>query len=508
MLSSVLQHYKFGSQTRQLINIWIELFELIKILVHGYVSTMPRIFWRENNVFLKERWSAKGGYREALVIGMPLVVSMVSSTVMTFTDRMFLGNYSIESLAASVPASIVAFMFLSFFFGVAEYAGVFVAQYTGAERHGDVGRALWQGIWFCIPAWIFLASLWFVARPLFELSGHPPAVIDLEIEYFRVLTVGGGAFVLGGCLSCFFSGRGRTKPVMIISLLAMVINVPLDYCLINGIGPFPEMGIVGAGIATVFGYCLPVVCYGLMIFTPKNERMYQVISGWRYDRKLFARFIRFGLPGGVEFFLDIFAVTFFVFMVGRYGQVELASTNAVFSIYNIAFLPTIGLHIAASVMVGQAMGDKNPDMAAYSTKSVLHLAVAYMAVMALFFIGFPHVLMSLFRAHGEAGVNFEPVLNMGVVLMRYAAIFTMIDAIAIVYVGGLKGAGDTRFTMMTIGLSSMACIVLPLLALNLLDIRGIHGPWTCLLLYAIVLATIFMSRFRHGPWRKIRVIEH
>jgi len=442
------------------------------------------------------------------VIGMPLVVSMLSSTVMTFTARIFLGHYSIEALAASVPASIVAFMFLSFFFGVAEYAGVFVAQYTGAGRPKEVGHALWQGLWFCLPAWLFLASLWFIARPLFELSGHPPAVVDLEIQYFRVLTVGGGAFVVGGCLSCFFSGRGITKPVMLISLLAMIINVPLDYCLINGIGPFPELGIVGAGIATVFGYCFPVICYAALIFTPENERLYQVVSGWRFDRELFARFIRFGLPGGVEFFLDIFAVSFFVFMVGRYGEVELASTNAVFSIYNIAFLPTVGLHIAASVMVGQAMGDKNPDMAAYATKSVLHLAMAYMVFMGIFFIGFPVYLMNLFRGRGGAAAAFEPILNMGVVLMRYAAIFTIIDAVAIVYVGGLKGAGDTRFTMTTIGLASMCCIVVPLLTLNAMDIRGIHGPWMCLLLYVIVLATTFMTRFRNGPWRKIRVIAH
>ena len=124
-------------------------------------------------MFIK-RWNAENGYRQSLIIGLPLVISMLSSTVMTFTDRIFLGNYSIDALGASLPASIAAFLFMSFFFGVVEYIGVFVSQYTGAVQHDRVGSALWQGLWFCVPAGLILASLWFVAEPLFDLGGHPP----------------------------------------------------------------------------------------------------------------------------------------------------------------------------------------------------------------------------------------------------------------------------------------------------------------------------------------------
>ena len=93
------------------------------------------------NILIK-RWDAEGGYRESLVIGMPLVISMLSSTVMTFTDRIFLGKYSVEALGASLPASIAAFLFLSFFLGVVEYIGVFIAQYTGSTRHDRVGSEI------------------------------------------------------------------------------------------------------------------------------------------------------------------------------------------------------------------------------------------------------------------------------------------------------------------------------------------------------------------------------
>lgn len=453
------------------------------------------------------RWGAKNGYKESLTIGMPLVISMLSSTVMTFTDRIFLGHYSMEALGASLPASIAAFLFLSFFFGTAEYIGVFVSQYTGAGRHQLVGEALWQGLWFCLPAGLFLASLWFVAGPLFDLVGHAPDIREQEVIYFRILTLGGGPFLVGICLSCFFSGRGMTKPVMLVNMFAATVNIPLNYCLINGLGPFPELGIAGAGIATLIAYTLPAVSFAFMIFTPENEACFRVRSAHRLVPSLMKRFLHFGLPGGVQFFLDMFGVSFFVFMVGRLGAVELAASNIAISIDTLAFLPTIGMHIAASIMVGQAMGSGRPDDAAYAAKSVLHIALAYMAMMAVLFITLPGPLLEMFRTRAETG-DFTPVMEMGTVLLRYVAAFTLVDAVAIVYVGALKGAGDTRFTMMTMGAASMGCLVIPTWLLNKMGADSIHGPWICLLTYVVVLATSFAVRFRRGKWRSIRVIEH
>jgi MATE family multidrug resistance protein len=453
-----------------------------------------------------ERWRAPEGYREALIMGMPLVVSMLSSTVMTFTDRIFLGSYSLAALGASLPASIAAFLFLSFFLGVIEYVGVFVSQYTGAARHERVGAALWQGLWFCVPAGGVLASLWFVAGPLFALAGHPAEVQELEVAYFRILTLGGGPALVGICLSCFFSGRGMTKPVMIVNSAATLLNIPLDYCLINGIGPFPELGIVGAGIATLIGFTLPAVCFAFMTFTRENEACFKVRSAFRLDSELFGRFMRFGLPGGVQFFIDIFAVTFFVFMVGRIGPTELAATNIAISVDTLGFLPMIGMHVATSIMVGQSMGRGKPDQAAYATQSVLHIALVYMTAMAVVFVVFPGPLIELFRARGDTAVDFAPVLATGTVLLRYVAAFTLVDAVAITYMGGLKGAGDTRFIMCTMAGASVCCMVVPLGLLHHFGMMGIHGPWICLLAYVITLATSFMIRFRRGPWRTMRVI--
>ena len=110
---------------------------------------------------IKERWSKPNGYRQVLSVSLPLVASMGSITLMQFTDRMFLANYSVDAIAAALPAGITSFTCVAFFMGVANYTNAFVAQYTGAKAYSRVGAALWQGIYFSIFSAIFMASFYF-----------------------------------------------------------------------------------------------------------------------------------------------------------------------------------------------------------------------------------------------------------------------------------------------------------------------------------------------------------
>ncbi|WP_243544653.1 MATE family efflux transporter [Pseudodesulfovibrio tunisiensis] len=457
-------------------------------------------------MFVK-RWSAPGGYREALAIGLPLVVSMASHMVMTTTDRIFLGNYSMDALAAALPAGVMNFLFVSFFLGVVEYAAVFVAQYTGAGRPERVGASLWQALWFCLPAYLILILFGLNSHILFELVGHASEVRELEEVYYSILCYGGGPYLIGVALACFFSGRGMTKPVMLVNLGGAILNVPLDYCLINGVGPFPELGIRGAGIATVGGFVFSALCFALLVFRKRNEKTFKVWSGWRFDPELFRRFLRFGLPGGVQFFLDMFAVSFFVFMVGRIGTVELAASNIGMTLDNVAYLPMVGMSIAVSVMVGQAMGKKSPESAAYATTSVLHIAWVYMGGVGVLLLVFPDFFIEIFRTRGMSDAEFAPILELGRVLLRYVAGFTLLDAVCIIHAGALKGAGDTRFIMWSIGLSSIFGMVLPLTLLYMAGYHSVHVPWACLYAYVVLLMCVLRYRYVKGPWRRMQVIE-
>lgn len=454
-----------------------------------------------------QRWSQNNGYRQVLAIGLPLVVSMGTTTLIYFTDRVFLSNYAVDAIAAATPAGITSFLFLSFFMGVASYVNVFVAQYLGAAAPQRVGASLWQGIYFSLLAYAALASLYFVAPHIFRAGGHLPEIQRLEAIYFRILTLGSGLVVLATTLSCFYSGQGLTRPVMLVNLAGAAVNIPLDYILINGVGFFPELGILGAGLATVTAQGVVVLLFAWLIFNRANNQRFGVFSAWALDGRLFRRLMRFGLPGGVQFFLDMFAITFFVFMVGRLGKPALAATNIVFAISTLSFLPMIGFSIAVSTMVGQAIGAGRPRDAVEATTSTLHITLAYMAVVAALFVLIPEPLLELFRTRQAEVGDYAQIMTLGVVLLRYVAVYTLFDALAIIYFGALKGAGDIYFVMKTIALVSLAVMIIPLyLGIEYLE-AGLHFSWGCITLYAILLGLIFRWRYRRGQWQRMRVIE-
>ncbi|MBA4357676.1 MAG: MATE family efflux transporter [Desulfovibrio sp.] len=458
-------------------------------------------------------WHGPGGYREALQIGAPLMVSMGSSTLMQFTDRVFLGRHSVAEIAAAVPAGIASFLFLGFFMGVASCVGVLVAQYVGACRPERVGPALWQGVWFSLASAVLLAGLAFLGGPLFAWAGHPAAVRGLETDYFFILTLGSGFAVLATALSGYFSGLGRTVPVMLVNLAGAAANIPLDYALIFGRWGAPELGIRGAAMATVAGSAITCLLFlALILCSPEARKRHKIATLPRPEPEMLRRLLRIGLPAGVQFFLDILALTGFSLLVGRLGMVELSATNIAFSINSLTYLPVIGLSIAASILVGRSQGQGRPDIAQRATGNILRLSLGWMWAMGLIFVLLPGPLLDLFETTpGVAPLPGDPafaeIRSAGVVLLRYVALYSLIDGISIVYFGALKGAGDTRFVMLTMLAASLGVLILPTWALVATGIGGLHGPWLCLTAYIAVLALTFALRYRGGTWRHIKVIE-
>jgi len=447
-----------------------------------------------------------GGYRHVLRLAGPMILSSSSITLMHFTDRMFVAWYSQDSLAASGPAGIASFTLISFFLGTVGYTSTFVAQYCGAGRNHRIGPAVWQGIFLGLIATALMWGLYPAAGAIMDFAGHAPAIKNLEIQYFRILILGGGLPVLYQSLCGFYTGRGRMFTVMVVTLTANAANLVLDYCWIFGYWGFPAWGLVGAGWATVISQALGVAILMILFLSKKNRKLFGTASHIKLDKELFKRLLYYGTPNGLNFCIDLSAFTFFVFFVGRIGQTELATNNAVFSINMLAFMPMIGLSIATSTLVGQFLGHNRPDLAQRATIASLWMVLLYMGAIAAIFILLPGPLLGLFKPRG-ADADITKMLALGKTLLIFVAAYSLFDGVGIIYSAALKGAGDTWFILLLTAVLSWCVMVLPVyLGIMYFD-GGIKMAFGFITAYVIALAGGCYLRYRTGKWKHMRVIE-
>ncbi|MDY6934598.1 MAG: MATE family efflux transporter [Spirochaetota bacterium] len=455
---------------------------------------------------IKRRWECEGGYRELLTMAIPLILTTSMWSIQHFVDRMFLTWYSPEAIAAAMPAGILNFTIISLFMGTASYVNTFVAQYYGATIYDKIGPIIWQGLYIAIIGGIIHLLLIPFAGTFFNLIGHQQEVQRLEIIYFQVLCLGATPLIASSVMAGFFSGRGKTWIIMWINIIATCINICLNYCLIFGKLFFPELGVKGAAIATVLSSCFSFLSYIILLCRKSHNMRYHTLKGWMFNKILFRRLIHFGLPNGIQFFLDIAGFSAFILLIGRLGTTPLAATNIAFNINTLAFMPMLGFGITVSILVGQYLGKKNPLLAERSAYSGLHFTFLYMLCIALAYVIVPEIFISPFASQADPN-RFEPIRKITLILLRFLAIFSIFDTLNIIFASAIKGAGDTRFVMYMIVIISSTVLIIPsYIAMTYFD-AGIYAAWTIASLYAIILGFAFMFRFLGGKWKSMRVIE-
>jgi MATE family multidrug resistance protein len=420
---------------------------------------------------------------------------------------MFLSWYAPEAIAAAMPAGMVYFSIVSIFMGTAGYASTFVAQYYGAKRFDRIGPALWQGVYVSLAGGFALLCLIPFGESIFRLVGHDELVQHSEVVYFQIICLGGGPYIASYALSGFYSGRGRTWPVMWVNIFATAVNLILDYALIFGHWGFPEMGIKGAGIATVIAGIFSLLAFLALISTGAYNQTYHTIKGWRPERQLFVRLLRFGVPSGVQFFLEMVGFTVFVLLVGRLGTISLAATNIAFNINTLAFMPMIGCGIAISMLVGQYLGADKPDFAQTSAYSGFHLTFAYMTSIAAAYLLLPNIFVTPFALQADPQA-FSEIYQYCIILLRFVAVYSIFDTMNIIFCSAIKGAGDTRFVMFMTVILSVFVLILPTYLAIVVFEYGLMISWLLATIYVIMLSVAFYFRFLNGKWKTMRVIEH
>ncbi len=454
---------------------------------------------------LKNRWSDESGYREVLTIAIPLILSTGAWSVLLFFDRMFLSWYSEDSIAAAMPAGMTSFAMLSLFIGTAAYVNTFVAQYFGADEENRIGAIVWQGIYFSLLSFIVIIPAYFLAEKFFALVGHTAEVQAQETIYFKILMYSAMFMVLNNALSSFFSGLGKTMIVMWVSFLIAIINIVLDYIFIFGKLGFSVMGIRGAAIASNIAVIAGTAVYLLLIFQNKYRMRFELVSSWRLNIPLFNRLVYFGFPNGLRLFIDMTAFTAFLMFVGTIGTREQVATNIAFNIEALAFLPMVGMMIGTAVLVGQRLGENKPKLAEKAVWSAIHITFAFFSILAVLYITIPGMFIYPFTLNGGLE-NIENSIDLIVVLLRFVAVFCLFDAIFLVFIGALEGAGDTRFIMKMSFIISILLFVVPCYIYIKFFEAKVLVLWWIITINVIIYCSVFFWRFKTGPWRNMRVI--
>jgi MATE family multidrug resistance protein len=446
-----------------------------------------------------------GGFRELIALSFPLILSASFWTLQIFIDRVFIATVSSDALAATMPT--VAYFWTSFVLlnSTALYATVFVAQYTGAGRAGRIGPVVWQALYFSLVTGLLFPLLRPAADFFIGLSEHEPAVKRLESVYFAALTFAALPMLVVSAVNSFFAGRGDSWTVLLINAVGMTTNAALAYPLIVMQKADPEAAMRGAGYAAALGSAVSAALGLALLFRKKYRAEFGTLSGWRFDRGLFLRLMRFGLPNGVQWCVEGLAFTAFLMFVGNIGARELAGTNLTFSLNLLAFLPVMGLAQGVEVLVGQRQGEGRPDLSAKTAWTGAKLATAYMAVVSVLYCAVPGV-MTLPFAWGMEPHEWAAVAPLVPVLLRFVAAYSLADGMNVVLAFALRGAGDTRFVTVVSIVLAWPVMVLP----TWLAWRqgwGLEVAWSAATAYIASMAAVFVLRFRGGKWRTMKVIE-
>jgi MATE family multidrug resistance protein len=443
--------------------------------------------------------------RELLAIALPMVVSHACDTVMTFTDRLFLSRLGPEQMNAAMAGGLTCFMLTTFFLGLTGYTTALVAQFLGSGQGRRGALVVTQAVLIALLAWPLILS----ARPLvywlFDLARIAPEQLEPQRAYFDILVYAVGVGLVRNCLSSFFSGIGRTRVVMLSAITAMVVNIQMNYILIFGKFGLPALGIRGAAYGTIIGGICGLAVLVAAYLSPGNRRQYDVGNSLKFDSDVMARLLRFGYPAGVEMFLNLLA---FSAMILTFHAHSLATATAVTIMFNwdmVSFLPLIGLEIGVMSLVGRYMGAGSPDTAHRATMSGLKSGWVYSAVILILFACFPHYLVEVFRP-GHDDPVFDQAVPTAVFMIRFASLYVLIEAVVVVFVGALRGAGDT-FWAMCISVS-LHWILVPILLVILHGLKqSPETAWVALVFTFLAFSVLFYLRYRSGRWRAIRVVQ-
>ncbi|MCF0224733.1 MAG: MATE family efflux transporter [Fibrobacter sp.] len=429
-----------------------------------------------------------------------MLLSMSFDTLMTFVDRLFLAKLSPFEMNAALGGGGTQIVMTNLFVGVLSYATAMVAQRLGAKKNIECSQVTVQSMYFaliCMPLIFLTIPLGYF---LFDLQHLDPQQMEPQKLYFKILIFGSPLVLARSVLANFFTGIGETKIIMKSAFVALLVNVVANYLLIFGHGPFPKLGIAGAAYGTLLGTFASVAMMAVVYFSKRNRHRFGTACNFGWDSATMKELCVRGIPCGIEFFLNMFAFQSLLFLFHGLGAVSATAASVMFNWDMVAYVPLMGLEIAATSLVGRYVGAKNAAAARRSCLSGLKIGWAYSALIAVLFVLLPGVLVDIFSPDVVSDV-FNEARPMSMLMLRVALFYIISEVLLVIFAGALRGAGDTMWVMFT-----SVCMNWFVTTTLYISAYLIHLPaqyaWCVLVVSYTLWPFVFLWRWKSGKWRR------
>lgn len=438
--------------------------------------------------------------REVICLALPVVLSMLSHTLMTSVDIALLGHFGTVEQGAAGLAQAFLWVFIVTCNCCGVGVNIFVAQYWGAQRYQACGQMTWQGLYLGLLAWLPMLAGGIWADTLMGLNAPSPELVAPAALYARIRLLGGLPILLNFVLISFFRGIGDVQTPLVVTFAAQCLNVLLDVVLIFGLAGFPRLGIAGSAIATVSTTAVTTLIY-LGLFWRRGLRQGLLSRAWLpCDLSDCRRLIGVSWPVGMQGALELGAWTLFTTMVARLGSTAMAAHAIATQIMALSYLTGYGISVAAATLVGQYLGAGQHAAARQSMLVSLFIIVIHMGGLGVGFYLLRHPLISIFT-------GVPAVSQIAADLLMFVALFQVFDGISLVATGVLRGAGETRWPLW-VGLFLNWGMFVPLASVVIFVFDGgVAGGWAAALCYVVVLAVFMLARVLTGGWQERQLIK-
>lgn len=429
-------------------------------------------------------------YKELLSIGVPIIIGQIGTIVLGFADTLMIGHYSTQGLAAAGLVNNIFTLCLMFYLGFSYGLTPIVGRLFGMGKTEEVGQKVKNSLVANMVVGIMLTAVMTILYFNLGRIGQPDELLSLIRPYFLVNLVSVLFVGVFNTLKQFFDGTANTHIPMWTMVAGNCLNILFNWFLIYGVGVFPELGLLGAGISTMGSRVLMAVFLVTILCVNKRFRSYwKSILGSLVNKADLMEMNRLGWPVAIQLGIESAAFSLSCVMVGWMGTLPLAAHQIMIAVSQLFYLVLSGMASAMSIRVSHFLGQKDLRSVRTSANDGFCLVVLFSAVMAIPALVFRHDIGGLFTE--DVAVQ-QMVAQLIIILIVYQ----FGDGLQFTFANALRGIACVK-PMMYIAVFAYLVICLPLgYVLGFVFHLGINGVWAAFPFGLTIAGLLYWMRFR------------